>query len=470
MRKNPLLEYTVPMSKKIPFVSLVLLIIATIDSIRNLPSSALFGSSVIFFFIFAAIIFLIPTALVAAELSATFPEKGGIYYWVNKAFGEKMAMVALWLQWANTMVWYPTILSFIAGTIAFFISPALAASPVYILSIVVTLFWAITCINLLGLRTSSKINEWCGLLGTIFPLILLIVLSAIWVLTGHPVQIEFTSATLFPTFATASTWVSLISIMASFLGMELSGVHITEIENPQRNFPRAIFLASLFILLSMLFGSLAIAIVLPREEINLIAGVVDVFSHFFSAFHLTWCMPIITLLIVTGSLGSIINWLLSPAKGFLHAAEFGFLPPFFAKKNRFGAPSNILIVQAVLVSLFCLAFFLVPSVNAFYWFLTALSTGLYMMMYILMFLSALFLHHKYQDRPKVFKIPGGSLGIWSTTLLGLFGCIITIIIGFFQPDAIQIDSRASYALFIALGNLVMLAPIPLFFLYKKLCK
>ena len=458
------------MNKKIPLLSLIIIIIATIDSIRNLPSAALFGSSVIFFFIFAAAIFLIPTALVAAELSATFPEKGGVYYWVNRAFGDKMAMAALWIQWSNTIVWYPSILSFIAGTIAYLISPSLATSPAYVLSTVVILFWGLTILNLFGLRTSVRVNQFCGVIGTIFPLLLLIVLGFVWYFSGHPVQIEFTKSEILPSLSTSNTWISLISIMAAFLGMELAGVHITEIKNPQRNFPRAIFVASIFILLSMLLGSLAIAIVIPQKEISLIAGVVEVFSLFFSAFNLSWCMPIITLLIIIGTLGSIINWLLSPAKGFLHAAEFGYLPPFFAKKNRFGAPANILIIQAILVSVFCLAYLLVPTVNAFYWFLTALSTSLYMMMYILMFLSGIFLHHKYIDRPKVFKIPGGSFGMWITTILGLFGCILTIAIGFFAPEALQFGSKTKYALLFMLGNIVVLAPLPLFFLYKKLSK
>ncbi len=455
------------MSKKIPLLSLIVMIIATIDSIRNLPSSALFGSSVIFFFIFAAAIFLIPTALVAAELSATFPEKGGVYYWVNKAFGEKMAMVALWIQWSNTIVWYPSILSFIAGTIAYLISPSLVSSPVYVLTTVILLFWSLTIVNLFGLKTSAKVNEICGTLGTIFPMLLLITLGVIWVSTGHPIQIDFTAKAILPTFSTASTWISLISIMAAFLGMELAGVHITEIENPQKNFPKAILIASIFILLTMLFGSLAIAVVIPEKEISLISGVMEVFSLFFHAFNLSWCMPIITLLIIIGTFGSIINWLLSPAKGFLHAAEFGYLPPFFAKKNRHGAPANILIIQAILVSAACSAYLFVPSVNAFYWFLTALSTGLYMIMYILMFLSAIFLHHKYIDRPKVFKIPGGTFGMWATALLGLMGCLLTIIIGFFPPDALAFKSKTDYALLIGLGNLVVIAPIGLFFLYKK---
>src|SRR5580704_6268656 len=122
--------------KKLSLFSLVLLIVAAIDSIRNLPASALFGSALIFFFIFSAIVFLIPTSLVAAELSATFPEKGGVYHWVRTAFGEKCAMFAIWLQWINTILWYPTILSFIAGTATYFINPDLAQNKIYLVSMI----------------------------------------------------------------------------------------------------------------------------------------------------------------------------------------------------------------------------------------------------------------------------------------------------------------------------------------------
>ncbi|TAL66050.1 MAG: amino acid permease, partial [Legionella sp.] len=71
-------------SEKISVFALVLLITGAIDSIRNLPGAALFGSTIIFFFIFSAIVFLIPVALIAAELSATWAdEEGGIYSWVR---------------------------------------------------------------------------------------------------------------------------------------------------------------------------------------------------------------------------------------------------------------------------------------------------------------------------------------------------------------------------------------------------
>ncbi len=165
------------MTKKISFYSLVILIIAAIDSIRNLPAAALFGSSMIFFFVFSALVFLIPTAFIAAELSATFPEKGGVYHWVRTAFGEKWAMLAIWLQWINTMAWYPTILSFIAGTAAYLINPELAQNKAYLVSFILIVFWGLTLINLKGLHISALINNICAMIGTIIPMIFLITLG-----------------------------------------------------------------------------------------------------------------------------------------------------------------------------------------------------------------------------------------------------------------------------------------------------
>jgi glutamate:GABA antiporter len=455
------------MAKKVSLFSLVLLIIAAIDSIRNLPATALFGSALILFFIFSAIVFLIPTSLVAAELSATFPEKGGVYHWVRTAFGDKAAMLAIWLQWINTMVWYPTILSFIAGTAAYLINPALAQNQNYLVISILIVFWGITFLNFFGLRVSARVNNACALIGTMFPMILLIILGAIWIFSGKPQQISVNTQTVFPALDQSTSWISIIAIMASFLGMELSGVHVNDIRDPQRNYPKAMLFASVFILLSMMLGSLAIAYVLPAEQINLVAGVMQVFSNFFDVFHMRWCIPVLTVMIVIGSIGSIINWLISPAKGLLHAAEFGFMPPFFAKKNKYGVASRILLAQAIVVSIFCTVFLLVPSINAFYWFLTALSTELYMVMYVLMFLAAIRLHYRYINRPKAFKIPGGNFGIWLTSLLGLFGCLTTIIVGFFPPDHIQISSTSKYAWMIGFGNLLMITPVFLFYLYKR---
>lgn len=455
------------MNKKISFFSLAILIIAGIDNMKNMPSAALFGSSLFFFFTLSAILFLIPTAFISAKLSATFPDKGGVYHWVEKAFGKRWGMTAIWLQWINTMVWYPTMLSFIAGTLAYLIDPKLSENKIYLVSTILIVFWGLTWVNLKGIHASAKLTNICALIGTILPMCFLVGLGAMWLLSGKHLQISFARQGLIPSLSHAEGWGSLVAVMASFLGMELSGVHVNDVNQPQKNFPKAIGLAVLFIFLSMSLSSLSIAAVLPKEKINLISGVMQVFQSFFEVFGFTKLTPLLAFSIVIGSVGTMVNWLISPAKGLLHAAEFGFLPPFFGQKNRAGVASKILLAQAVLVTVFSLVFLLGPGVNLFFWFLTALSTQLYMVMYLLMFCAALKLHYKYPELPTFIKIFGKNGAVWIFSLLGLLGSLLTIVVSFFPPEGLAIDRPMHYIFMIGLGNIVTLSPLILFFVYQK---
>src|SRR3990167_1334492 len=400
------------MVKKISLVSLVLLIVAAIDSIRNLPATALFGSALVFFFLFVACVFLFPVSLVAAEFASRYPEEGGIFPWIGHAFGKRWAFLAVWLQWINTVVWYPTILSFIAGTAAYLVDPHLADNKVYLVLVILCTFWLVTLVNLFGLKTSARFASICTVIGLIIPVTLIIGLAVIWLILGKPIQLQFTTATMLPSLTQSENWISLTAIITSFLGIELASVHVKQINNSQRLFPKALFYSTLLILFTMISGSLAIALILPQNQINLVAGIMEAFTKFLQAYHLQKAIPLLTLLILVGSFGQIINWIISPAKGLQQAAAAGFLPRLFAHQNKQGVADVILISQAVLVSFICIAFLLMPSINGSYWFLTDLSTEIYVMMYVLMFIAALALHYKSADMPKAFKVPGGSWGFW----------------------------------------------------------
>lgn len=439
--------------------ALVMLITGAIDNIRNLPSTALFGSALIFFFIFSAIVFLIPAALVSAELSTAWDKKNGIYHWVKLAFGDKTALLAIWLQWINTMVWFPTILSFIAGTAVYLIDPTLAQNKFYLVAVILGVFWFLTLLNLKGIQISAKFSSICITIGMVIPMILIMVMAIVWLALGKPLQIHFTSHDLLPSLNHSENWISLTAIMTAFLGMELAVVHVKNFKNPQKNFPKALVISVVFILVTMIFGALAIAFVLPANQINLINGVMQAFTSFFKAYHMAWIIPIITVMLVIGSLGSMISWIISPAKGLLQAAEDGFLPKFFSKENQQGVASNLLITQAVIVSIVCLAFLLMPSVNGSYWLLTDLSTQLYMLMYVLMFAAAIALKHKFAHQPRPFTIPGGKVGMWIVGLLGLTGTLITLVVGFFPPDGIDVGGILHYELMFTGGIFAMLLPV-----------
>ncbi len=450
-------------------MALTLLIISAIDNIRCLPQTALFGSTLIFFFVLSALLFLIPVALVSAQLSSLSHEHGGIYHWTHLALGPKMGILAVWLQWINTLVWFPSILSFIAATAAYIFNPELTNSKTYLISVILVVFWGLTLINLSGIHRSAKFASIGTLLGALIPITLVIILAIIWLLSGHSLQIHFHLNNLIPSFRhseSLSSLGALTAIMTSFLGVELATVHISEVKNPKTTFPKALFFSVLIILTTMTFGSLAIALVIPLDQINLVAGVMQTFNFFFTAYHLTFLIPVIMLMILVGGGGSMISWIISPAKGILQVAESGYLPSFLTVRNRHGVATRLLIAQAIIVSLACSAWGLMPSVNGAYWLLTDLSTQLYILMYVLMFIAAWRLKIKNTTSMDGFKIPGGPTGTAIVCAIGLFGCIVTLLVGFLPPSNIDVGGKAHYLITFSSGMFLLILPVVFFYAYK----
>ena len=139
--------------------SLAMINVAAIVSLRGLPAESVYGLSSAFYYLFAALFFLIPVSLVAAELTTGWPQKGGVFRWVGEAFGTRAGFLAIWLQWIQTTIWFPTVLTFAAVSIAF-IGPnqswdaALSSNSVYVLCLVLAVYWLATLINIFFLIIS----------------------------------------------------------------------------------------------------------------------------------------------------------------------------------------------------------------------------------------------------------------------------------------------------------------------------
>lgn len=438
--------------------SLTMITVGSVDSIRNLPTTALFGSQLISFFILGALFFLIPAALVSAELASGWARQGGIYVWVKEAFGKKTGFLAIWLQWIENVIWYPTILSFVAGSVGYLINPNLTQNPHFLWLVIVSSFWGATLVNLRGMRSSALFSNICAIAGLLLPMALIIGLGAAWVLGSNPTQIEFTASSIMPRWGDHNMWVSLTGIMMSFCGIEIATVHANDVNNPQKAFPRALIFSVLIILSTLILGSLAIAVVMPQNDINLVSGIMQAFDAFFARYHLSQVMPAIAVMLVLGGLGGVSNWIIAPTKGLLVAAEDGNMPQRFQKTNEQGAPVFMLIAQAVIVTILSSLFLFMPSVNGSYWFLTALAAQLYMLMYLLMFLAAIKLRISQPDTPRAFKVPGGLPGLIFVAGVGIIGTLVTLFVSFIPPGGINVGNINSYEMSLIGGLVLMCLP------------
>lgn len=435
--------------------SLTMITVGSVDSIRNLPATALFGSQLLVFFLIGAIFFLVPTALVSAELASGWAKQGGIYVWIKEAFGKKWGFLAIWLQWIENVIWYPTILSFVAGTIGYLIHPALADNPWFLWAVIVFSFWGVTFVNLKGMRSSAFFSNLCAISGLLLPMTLIIGLGIAWLLGGNHSEIDFHFEAMLPHFQDSSIWVSLTAIMMSFCGIEIATVHANDVENPQKAFPRALIYSVGIILVTLVLGSLAIAVVLPHDDINLVAGIMQAFHAFFGRYGLLWFMPFVAIMLVMGGLGSVSNWIIAPTKGLLVAGADCHLPAVLLETNSEEAPVLLLLLQAVIVTFLSGFFLFMPSVNGSYWLLTALAAQLYMLMYLIMFIAVIKLRIEQPLVPRAFRIPGGLLGLSFVAGMGIIGTLVTLFVSLMPPDSINVGSFFRYECTLLSGLFLM---------------
>jgi putative glutamate/gamma-aminobutyrate antiporter len=446
--------------KVLSVFTLMMINVIAVDSLRTLPISAEYGSSLIFYYVVAAVCFFIPTALVTAELATGWPNTGGAYVWVTKAFGPKIGFLTIWLQWIYNVVWYPTILAFLAGTFAALIDPSLATNTTYTLSVILILFWASTFLSCMGLQISSRFSVVGAVVGTMIPMLVIVSLGILWVEHGHLSKIHFDRADLFPHLNNVNNLGYLVAVLFGLMGMEMSAVHAGDVKNPQKDYPKALLYSSLIILVTLIGGSLAIAVVIPPSQISLVSSLVDAYAIFFKTYHLVWAVPAMVAMIFISGLANMSAWVIGPTRGLWVAAEEGNVPKYFAKLNKHGMPARILILQAVIVTLLCAVFLLMPSVNSSYWILTALTSQLALLFYIFMFAAVVRLRYRSPEVQRSYKIPGGNWGVWIVAGVGILTSISVILLGFLPPSNLHIASVRTYEL-ILVGGILLFALPPL---------
>ncbi len=425
--------------------------VAAIGTVKNWPLIADSGFATVFYLILSAIVFFIPMAFISAELATGWPKLGGIYVWVKEAFGHKTGFLAAWLFWIENVFWYPTILSFIAAAIAYIINPDLAANKTYTIVVMLTFFWATTLLNLLGMKVSSFISSVSVIAGSFIPGALIIGLGLAWYFGGHPLQIDLSMSSFIPDLTSRDQLVVFVGILLTLCGIEMSAVHARDVKNPQKDYPRSILLSVALILGLSVFGVLAIAIVVPKETISLVAGSLQAFQYFVDAYHLKWLTPYIAFLIALGAVGSVSTWIVGPTKSLLAAAKQGDLPPLFRKVNKHGMPHTLLITQALIVTALSFMFLMMPTINSAYWMISVIVVQLYLIMYFLMVAAAIRLRYTKPHVPRAYKVPGGKIGIWIIGALGFLSSFIALIIGFFRPTQVAAENYTFYLTFLSLA-------------------
>lgn len=444
----------------ITMAGMAILIITSILSLRGLPSEAKYGIQSIFYYIFAALVFLVPFSLVCAELASTYTRSGGLYRWVSEAFGPRWGWTAMYLEWQTVVIWFPTVLMFAAVSLAYIFWPEsfdqrLASNKLYTLVIALAIYWLATFNTFRGARLANKLSTMGGLFGTIIPGVILLILGIVYVCMGK--TIDLAHEPFIPDFSNVGTIVLAASIFLFYAGMEIQAVHITDMRNPARDFPRAVFLAIIVIVAVYALGTLVIGLVIPSSDINLVQALLVAYNRLWSSFGLSWLGNVMALFIMFGVLGQVSALVNGPSTGLMAVAQSGYLPRGLQRVNRNGINQGILYVEGVFVTLLTLVLLVLPTVESAYQIMSQMATIIYLIMVIMIYAAFLRLRRTQPGKTRGFKVPGGNVGKWIVCLLGLAGAVLALVLSYLPPSQIDTGSPVLYVGILLVGVGVFVA-------------
>jgi glutamate:GABA antiporter len=434
----------------ISWQALALLTVGSVGYLGSAPALSVYGLASVFLYVLPAVLFLLPVSLVAAELASGWP--GGVYNWVREGISAPMGLLAVWCEFAQTIFYYPALLAYVAGTLAYVFDQRLASNGVYNAAIIVVLFWGGVAVSSRGVPLVAKLSSNGTVIGTLIPAAILVALGAAYLLQGNHSAAPMTARHLLPAWNGLASIVLVVNSFFTFAGVEVNAVHVGELRNPGREYPKSIFVATVLVLAVFIGPTLAISWVIPAQQIGFTAGVMQAFNSLLSHFGLAFGVPLLAIALAVGALAGMMAWLDGPSEGLLRIGrEQGFLPPYFQKVNGQGVEVRILAAQGTVITLIALLYAFIPSVSRAYWIFAVMATQVYMIMYVLMFIAAIRLRRSQPDHERGYRVP--ALGL--LCLLGGASSVAALLIGFVPPSQFGHSNPLRYGVLILAGILII---------------
>src|SRR5271155_1699028 len=229
------------------WLAMAMLTLGSVGDLGATPATAALGLASLVVYVLPAIVFLLPASLVSAELASGW--QGGVYNWVSEGISPRMGFVAIWCQFAQTIFYYPALLAYVASTLAYVFAPSLANSGLYTTVVIIVLFWSAVLVSARGVLSTGRLASYGIFIGTLTPGLLLVLLAAIYLLQGHTSAAPLNAHHVLPAWSGLTSIVLIVNSFFLYAGIEVNAVHVGELSDAPREFPRATFFAVVLILL-----------------------------------------------------------------------------------------------------------------------------------------------------------------------------------------------------------------------------
>ncbi len=344
------------MARALRLWDLVGLFVVAVISLRWIAAAAAGGPSSLTLWVLAVLCFFIPQGLAVADLSARFPEEGGLYRWTKRGYGDFHGFICGWCYWVNNLIYFPSLLLYLCGSLAFSLAaftgnPEWETNSTFVVLVTLGTLWLVAGLSLLGLRYSKWVQNIGGL-GNWVPAALIFFIG-LWVALKYGMANPLNTATLLPPL---NEWARLgffAQMCFALAGLELVSFLGAEVQNPKKNLVAALGRASFFVLFAYMAGTWGILATVPQEKITAVNGVILPLIELGTKIHWPALAPVCALLIAIAGVGTTMAWFSGAARVPYVVGVDRYLPAWLGKTHpRFKTPHYAILLQAVVSTLF----------------------------------------------------------------------------------------------------------------------
>jgi amino acid transporter len=329
----------------------------------------------------------LPTALMVGELASAIPSEGGFYVWVRRAMGDFWGFQEAWLSLAASvfdMAIYPAIFVAYLSRVA----PELTAGHrgmLWALAVVVgCAVWNLRGAKVVGV---GSMVLFCVLMA---PFVLLIGI-AVWRWHGHG------SGALLQPIAAPNLALAVSVTLWNYMGWDNASTVAQEVDEPQRNYPRAMLGAAALVAATYILPLLAVGLA-GLDAAKFSTGAWTDAARILAG-------PALALSVVLGGMingvGMFNPLMMSYTRIPFAMAQDGFLPRTFARLNRFGVPWMSVVGCACIWAL---------ALNFSFERLISIDLVLYGASLLLEFVALVVLRRREPELVRPFRVPGGMAG------------------------------------------------------------
>lgn len=400
--------------KQVSLWKSVLFTICSILVLDTFVAPAIIGVSSITIWIITAIIFFIPYGLLSAELGSTYPDDGGIYTWVKRAYGETLAIIVGWYYWVNVAFWMPAVFVAFAYWISYTFFPD--ANIWLLCGIAVVMCWVIVLIGIRGIELSVAVTN----IAAICKVAVLLIFGGLGIAYGvkEGLANDFSLQSFVPSANYTTQYIA--AIVYNLLGFELIGSIGSKIKNPGKTIPKMTVFAGIIITALYVFGTFGVLAAIPAEEVDSVDGFFFALEKLCTVFG-TAQRPMFIVIIVVASLtlvSNMVSWTMG-ANEVLAASELDKRSKMLGHRNKkYDTPDGLYIIMGILSTLLLiLNFALSGDANEIFWIILSFSFVIFMLPYLFMFPAVITLRIKDPETVRPYRIPGGKFGLWLSVIL-----------------------------------------------------